>query len=58
MLTCVQTEFKGSSREIEQQVKQHEARTLHKLSNVNARLKRAFWVFLKQNLYSILLLFH
>ena len=30
MLTCVQEEFKGSSREIVQQVQQHEARSLNK----------------------------
>ena len=35
MLTCVQTQFKGYSLEIEQQVKQHEARTINKLSNVH-----------------------
>ena len=31
MLTCIQTQFKGSSREIKQQVKQHETWTLKKL---------------------------
>ena len=41
LVTCVQTQFKGSSTEIEQQVKQHGARTLNKLSNVKARLKRS-----------------
>ena len=41
MLTCVQTQFKGSSREIDQQVKQNEARTLNKLRNVKARLKES-----------------
>ena len=49
MLTCVQ--FKGSSREMEQQVKQHEARTLNKLSNVNGWLKKSVIVvvaFLKK----------
>ena len=57
MLTCVQTQFKGSSIEIEQQVKQHEARTLNKLSNVNARLKMSVVVlFKKKDLYSILFL--
>ena len=40
MLTCVKTQFKGSSREMEQQVTQHENGTLNKLSNVNARLKK------------------
>ena len=44
-VTCVQTQFKGSSTEIEQQVKQHEARTLNKLSNVKARLKRSVVFF-------------
>ena len=39
MVTCVQTQFKGSSREIQQQVKQ--TRTLNKLINVNARLKKS-----------------
>ena len=50
MLTCVQTLFKRSSREIEQQVKQNEAQTLNKLSNVNSRLKK------RENLYRILFL--
>ena len=45
LVTCVQTQFKGSSTEIEQQVKQHEARTLNKLSNVKARLKRSVVFF-------------
>ena len=36
MLTCLQIQSKGSSREIGQQVNQHEARILNKLSNVNA----------------------
>ena len=40
MLTCVQIQFKGYSREIEQQVKQHEAQTLNKLSNVKAEKQR------------------
>ena len=31
MLTCVQIQLKGSSREIDQQVKQYEAWNLHKL---------------------------
>ena len=48
MLTCVQTQFKGSSIEIEQRVKQHEARTLNKLSNVNARLKKSVVVLFKK----------
>ena len=39
MKTSVQTQFRGSSGE---QVKQHEARTLNKLSNVKAQLKSAF----------------
>ena len=39
MLTCVQEQFKGSSEDIEQQVKQHKAQILHKLSNEKARLK-------------------
>ena len=47
MLTCVQTQFKGYSLEIEQQVKQREARTINKLSNVHF-----FFVFFL-NLYSI-----
>ena len=47
MLTCVQEQFQGSSREIEQQLKQYEARTLNKLSNVNAWLKGNV-VFLKK----------
>ena len=47
MLTCVQEQFQGSSREIEQQLKQYEARTLNKLSNVNAWLKDNV-VFLKK----------
>ena len=47
MLACVQTQFKGYSLEIEQQVKQHEARTINKLSNVH------FFFFFFLNLYSI-----
>ena len=31
MLTCVETQFKGFSREIKQQVKQNQTRTLKKL---------------------------
>ena len=46
MVTCVQTQFKGSSREIQQQVKQ--TRTLNKLINVNARLKKSV-AFKKKN---------
>ena len=51
----MQTQFKGSSREIEQQGRRHETRTLNKLSNVNARLKKSIViVFLKllQNITS------
>ena len=40
MLTCVLIQFEGSSREIEQQVKQHEAQTLNKLIKVKTRLKK------------------
>ena len=40
MLICVQTQFKGPSKEKEQQVKQHEGQTLNKLSNENAWLKK------------------
>ena len=40
MLTQVQIQPKGSSREIEQQVKQHEALTSNKKSNVKAYLKK------------------
>ena len=58
MLTCVQTQFKGFLREIEQEVKQHEARTLNKSSSVNARLKKSvaffLFLFLQKNLYIIL----
>ena len=46
MLTCVLTQFKDSSREIEQQVKQHETRTLNKLSNVNSRRKKSVVCFI------------
>ena len=42
MLTCVLIQFEGSSREIEQQVKQHEAQTLNKLIKVKTRLKKGF----------------
>ena len=35
MLTCVQTQFKGYSLKIEQQVKQREARTINKLSKLH-----------------------
>ena len=45
MLTCVQTQLKGSSREREQQAKQHEAGTLNKLSNLNAQLKKGVVFF-------------
>ena len=34
MLTCVQIQFKGFSKEIEQQVKQHEAKNSNKKSNM------------------------
>ena len=47
MLTCAQAQFKRSSRKIEQQVKQHEVRTLNKLSSVNTWLKKSV-VFLKK----------
>ena len=40
MLTYVQTQFKSSSRKRDEHVKQHEARTLNKLNNVNVRLKK------------------
>ena len=40
MLTCVQVQFRGSSREIEQQVKQHETSTSNKKSNVKSCLKK------------------
>ena len=40
MLTYVQTQFKSSSRKRDEQVKQHEARTLNKLNNINVRLKK------------------
>ena len=56
MLTCVQVQFKGSSREIEQQVKQHEISTSNKKSNVKSRLKKNT-VFFKKILYSILFLY-
>ena len=46
MLTCVQEQFKGSSEDIEQQVKQHEARILNKLSNEKAWLKKKVVLFL------------
>ena len=40
MLTCVEPELKGTSRELEQQVTQHEDQTLNELRNENARLKK------------------
>ena len=40
MLTYVQTQFKSSSRKRDEHVKQHEARTLNELNNVNVRLKK------------------
>ena len=55
----MQTQFKGSSREIEQQGRRHETRTLNKLSNANARLKKSIViVFLKrlQNIASFSLI--
>ena len=48
MLTCVQVQFRGSSREIEQQVKQHETSTSNKKSNVKSCLKKNT-VFLKKS---------
>ena len=55
MLTYVQTQFKSSSRKRDGQVKQHEARTLNKLNNVNVRLKkRGFFLQKTNNFYSIL----
>ena len=47
MLIFVKTRFKGSSREVKYQVKQHETQTLSKLSNQNAWQKKG--VFLKKN---------
>ena len=41
MLTWIQIPFKGYSRGIEQQVKQHEAETSNKKINVKARLKKS-----------------
>ena len=41
MVTCVQTHFKCSAREIEQRVKQNEARALNKLSNIKARMQKS-----------------
>ena len=49
MLMCVSIQFKGYSREIEQQVKQHEAETSNK--------KKSVFFFFK-DLYSILFLSH
>ena len=45
MLTCVQTQLKGSSRGIGQQVEQHEAQNSNKKSNVNDRLKKSVGFF-------------
>ena len=47
MPTCVQTQFKGSSRGIEQQLKQHEVQRKgsNKLSNINVRLKKSVFFF-------------
>ena len=47
MLIFVKTRFKGSSREVKYQVKQHETQTLSKLSNQNAWQKKG--VFFKKN---------
>ena len=55
MLTCVQVQFKGSSREIEQQVKQHEISTSNKKSNVKPRLKKT--LFFKKNLVQYIVSF-
>ena len=41
MLTCVKIHFKGSSREIKQQVKEHDAQILNKLSNVEAQVEKS-----------------
>ena len=53
MQTFVQTQFKGSSKDIEPQVKQHEARTSNKLSNVSARLKKSVVLFFKKLVHHI-----
>ena len=45
MLTYIEAKFKGSSRKREQQIKQHETRTLYKFSNVKAQLKRSVFFF-------------
>ena len=41
MLTCVQIQLKGFSREIEEQVKPHEAYTSKKKSNAKDPLKKS-----------------
>ena len=47
MLACVQAQFKGSSREIEQQVKQHETHASNKLRKVKAPHKNSVVSFKK-----------
>ena len=56
MLTCVLIQFEGSSREIEQQVKQHEAQTLNKLIKVKTRLKKRVLKKNAQHIVSFLLI--
>ena len=54
MLIFVKTRFKGSSREVKYQVKQHETQTLSKLSNQNAWQKKGVFFLKKQtNLCSV-----
>ena len=54
MLIFVKTRFKGSSREVKYQVKQHETQTLSKLSNQNAWQKKGVFFKKKQtNLCSV-----
>ena len=48
MLIFVKTRFKGSSREVKYQVKQHETQTLSKLSNQNAWQKKGVFFKKKQ----------
>ena len=49
MLIFVKTRFKGSSREVKYQVKQHETQTLSKLSNQNAWQKKGVFFKKKTN---------
>ena len=55
MPAFVQIQFKGSSREVEPQVKQYDTHASNKLRKVKAPLKKSVVSF-KKNFYSLLFL--